>query len=201
MYSRFAPNDEIFEELVNNHPFATVVTGVGAEMQISHLPLVLEKRGAEWILVGHLSRANPHWKALDGNETTAVFHGPHAYITPLWYEKNDVPTWNYAVAHLSGTARLLENEEDTLRALRVLSEHMEGPQGWKFYMPEDLAEPGILLKAIVGFEIPVSLKRGNLKFSQNKSPVDVQGVLDGLASRGDEQSQQVKEWMIRLAKR
>ncbi len=197
MYNRFPPPaDEVLEELVHARPLATVITG----SHISHLPLVLDKRGADWVLVGHLSRANPHWKALPVGVTTAVFHGPEAYITPLWYKEHDVPTWNYVVAHLSGTARLLESEPEIVAALRILSDRMEGKDGWQFSIPADL-QGGRLAKAIVGFEIPVSVRTGNVKLGQNRNAADLAGVLEGLQSRRDEQSQQVREWMIRFAKK
>jgi predicted FMN-binding regulatory protein PaiB len=36
------------------------------------------------------------------------------------------------------------------------------------------------------------------KFSQNKSPADITGAVDGLAA-GDLQSRQLAEWMLRRA--
>ena len=40
----------------------------------------------------------------------ALFHGPHAYVSPSWYGVHpSVPTWNYAVVHARGRARLIED--------------------------------------------------------------------------------------------
>lgn len=189
--ARFQATDADIEEIVRAHPFATLITGG----EVSHVPLVLEKRGEAWTLVGHLARANAHWKKLDGGETLAIFHGPNAYVTPLWYAEHDVPTWNYVVAHLSGRARLLESEEGTVRALRALSARVD--PAWSFAIPDDLAEPGALLKAIVGFEIDVTARHGKLKLSQNRSSSDAEGVMRGLGARQDEQSRGVLGWMRR----
>jgi transcriptional regulator len=198
---RFQGSEEQIEEIVASHPLATLVTVSEGELFTSHLPLVLEKREGEWFLIGHLARANPHGRVLERGNTLAIFHGPQTYITPLWYQECDVPTWNYVVAQLEGKARLLEAEADTTRALRVLSERMERKDGWKFEIPQDLAEPGVLMKSIVGFEIRVDSKSAKLKLSQNKQPLDFDGVLRGLkAERSDEQSQRVAQWMERVAK-
>ncbi|MGZ3659227.1 MAG: FMN-binding negative transcriptional regulator [Bdellovibrionota bacterium] len=196
-----SPSDLEIEEVVRAHPFATLITPRGVEAKISHVPLVLEKRGSEWVLIGHFARANDHWKFLEGVDATAIFHGPHSYVTPLWYEHCDVPTWNYVVAHLRGRPRLLEREEDTVGALKALSAQMEGEAGWKFEIPSDLAAPNALMKSIVGFEIPVSARAGKFKLSQNKSSTDIAGTMAGLATRKDDHSRAVLGWMRRLTKR
>lgn len=191
--ARFTGTEEQIKEIVTQFPFATLITGA----EVSHVPLVLENRAGEWFLVGHLARANAHWKALESADSLAIFHGPDSYISPLWYEEHDVPTWNYVVAHLKGRARLLENEPDTISALKMLSAKMN--DGWQFAIPEDLAQPGALMKSIIGFEIPVSNKSAKLKLSQNRSSSDFQGVLRGLATRKDEKSGAILRWMQRLA--
>lgn len=200
--SRYASeSSEQIDEIVRDFPLATMITVVSGEPHVSHVPLILEKRGEKRVLVGHLARANPHWKALSGNETLAIFHGPQAYITPLWYEQCDVPTWNYVVAHLSGVPQLLDSEEGTVQALRKLTDRTEGKGGWEFEIPADLAAPGVLMKSIIGFEIPVSTMSAKLKLSQNKSSTDFHGVLRGLETqRTDEQSKRVLEWMSRFVK-
>lgn len=188
-------------EIVSGHPLATMITTANGETHVSHVPLILEKSENGFTLIGHLARANPHWKALSAADSLAIFHGPQTYITPLWYEHCDVPTWNYVVAHLSGRAKLLDSEEGTLQALRSLTDKTEGSGGWKFEIPADLAAPGVMMKSIIGFEIPVSTMSAKLKLSQNKSSTDFAGVLHGLATqRSDEQSKRVGAWMSRLVK-
>lgn len=193
-----APSEAAIERVLHEHPLATVITPMGDDCLVSHLPLVLEKRGEERFLLGHLARVNPHTSALDGREALVIFHGPEAYVTPLWYEDGDVPTWNYLVAHLRGRPRLLESEEETIRVVRALSDRMEGEAGWRFEVPEDLSGPGRLLRAIVGFEIPVRSMEGKFKLSQNRSERDFGLVAEGLARRGDERSRQVADWMGRI---
>ena len=62
-------------------------------------------------LVGHVARANPHWKRIvDGAPGLAVVTGPDAYVSPGWYATKRehgrvVPTWNYSTVHLRGPVR------------------------------------------------------------------------------------------------
>lgn len=92
---RFKVEDESeILTLVREYPLATVISVQDNQPFISHVPLVVEKRGDRYVLVGHFAKANPHWKLIEG-PTTAIFHGPNAYITPQWYPQNDVPTLSY----------------------------------------------------------------------------------------------------------
>jgi transcriptional regulator len=84
-------------EIIEKYPLATIIS---PGPFISHLPLVIDPSSRDMILLGHLARANPHWKVLKDSQVTAVFHGPNTYITPKWYVVNNVPTWNYAVVHI-----------------------------------------------------------------------------------------------------
>ena len=55
-----------------------------------------------------MARANSQWQSAAGRPVLAIFHGPHAYISPSWYESADVvPTWNYVAVHVSGVLRLI----------------------------------------------------------------------------------------------
>src|SRR5262249_33415241 len=111
-------------KLVRAYPFATVVHSGAHGFDANHLPLLLdEKRGPEGTLRGHVARANPLWRELDGSrEVLAIFHGPHAYVSSNFYAKPEehVPTWNYAVVHAHGRPRVLEQPEELLGLLRDL---------------------------------------------------------------------------------
>src|SRR5262245_22604814 len=89
-------------ELMRHHNFATLVTQQDGAPFASHLPFLLDAtRGPHGTLLAHLARANPQWQHLAaGQVALAIFHGPHAYVSPSWYAaKLSVPTWNYAVVH------------------------------------------------------------------------------------------------------
>src|SRR5689334_2824802 len=85
-------------EIIRRYPFSTVISSDSPGLLGSHLPLLLRPAvGPHGQLAGHMARQNPQWAQLvEGREVLAIFHGPHAYVSPSWYrEPLNVPTWNY----------------------------------------------------------------------------------------------------------
>ncbi|HKE19947.1 MAG TPA: FMN-binding negative transcriptional regulator [Kofleriaceae bacterium] len=176
--------------LCDENPFATVVAVGGGDEpaggpEIAHVPCLVDEACARVRL--HVARANALARlASERRRMTAVFHGPHCYVTPRWYGEpaRQVPTWNYAVVHASGPARVMEAGE--LRALvGELSARFEAGAAapWR---PE-ATEPGFvdrLLAGIAGIVIDVDRLEGKFKLSQNRSPEDRARVRAGLAGRG-----------------
>src|ERR1700729_3208902 len=104
------------------YPLATVITPGTDELWVSHVPLLVRRREGAISLAGHLARANAHWEAMEGGApTTAIFHGPHAYISPTWYATSPaVPTWNYVVVHAVGKTRVHHEGPELTALLREL---------------------------------------------------------------------------------
>lgn len=186
----FRESDRVrLRALVDANPFATVIAvedgGGAAAMEIAHLPCLVDDRLARVRL--HVARGNRLAElAAAGARLTAVFHGPHCYVTPRWYRDpaRQVPTWNYAVVHASGPARVMDASE--LRALvGELTARFEAgaPAPWR---PEDSAPGTIdgLLGGITGIGIDIDRLEGKFKLSQNRAPDDRAGVRRGLAERG-----------------
>jgi len=186
-------------ELMDRNPFATVITVTDGKPFVSHLPLTPKKVGDKIELIGHLARANPHWKSFAGNQATVIFHGPHTYITPKWYAENDVPTWNYSTVHVSGRIDLIETYDGIVECLKELTAHVERhwPSGWDFFIPDDLSDE-ILPKSIVGFKIKIDEINFKKKLSQNRTPADRAGVLRGLETRNDDNSRTILKEMLDL---
>ncbi len=182
--------------LMDANSFATVITVVDGDPVISHLPLVVKLEGDSINLIGHLARMNPHWKSFskdqNSSNVTVVFQGAHTYISPEWYTKNDVPTWNYSTVHVKGKIELIEDYAGIVECLKDLSHHVEKhwPSGWQFQIPEDL-EGEALSKHIVAFRIKVHEFDFKKKLSQNRSLEDRSGVMLGLETRSDENSRLV----------
>ena len=181
--------------LMRAHPLATMISvDENGSPFVSHLPLTVEHEGDGIVCIGHLARANRHWKLLDGRRATAIFHGPNAYITPSWYVQNAVPTWNYAVVHVRGVVTLIEDRAGIVSCLEALTAAVEkGPEAWQFWIPDDLRDT--LELAIVGFRLTVDTVQSKFKLSQNRSASDRDGVLRGLAGRSDAASQAVRALM------
>lgn len=171
-------------ELMRRHSFATLITTADGAPFVTHLPLMLEDRGERGALVGHVARANPQWRAFDGRaEALAIFAGPHAYVSPSWYEAQpSVPTWNYMVAHVYGAPRILEDEDVVRRHLLALIARFEADQP-RPYEPQ--YEDGWLrgmMRGIVAFELPIARIEGKFKLSQNRSETDRARVAEAFAA-------------------
>ncbi|HTB56555.1 MAG TPA: FMN-binding negative transcriptional regulator [Polyangia bacterium] len=184
--------------LAARHPFATVITPGADELWVSHVPLLVKRRDGAVVLAGHLARANAHWKTMEGGAvTTAIFHGPHAYVSPTWYATSPaVPTWNYVVVHATGKARVHHDGHDLTDLLRELTAQYEGRQAGAWSpdrLPDGFAQP--MRGAIVGFELAVERLEGKLKLSQNRSAEDRRGVVAALEAQMSEDSRAIATLM------
>lgn len=199
-------NDSLPElhEFLCAHSFATLVSQLDGELFATHVPLLLDpERGPLGTLVGHLARANPHWQAFgrasveEVPESLAIFHGPHAYISPRWYAARlAVPTWNYVAVHAYGQPRLLETEAELLDVLARTARLYEGDQEGRWNptaQPEGFLSS--LLPGIVGFELPIARMEGKQKLSQNRSKADRQGVVAALCSSASFHDQELAALM------
>lgn len=188
--------------LIDEHPFATLVTPVVPEPFVSHLPLLLirdnEPHGT---LIGHFARANPHWRHAEQIASLAVFHGPHAYVSPSWYEEPErmVPTWNYATVHAHGTLEIMTDAADTRGVLDALIQRFEGGRAapWTLQMPE--RQRDAMIAAIVGFRFRIARLEGKFKLSQNRSAADRARVAAALKSEGYAEATATADWMERYA--
>lgn len=187
--------------LMRAYPFATLMSGA-PDPDISHLPLLLDTGNSGTVLRGHVARANPHWRAaLDGIAAVAIFSGPQAYVSPQWYpgKRNDarvVPTWNYQVVHAHGRLRAIDDPVWLHRLVSDLTAMHESAfaEPWAVTdAPTDYIDK--MLGAIVGFELVVTRLEGKWKLSQNKTPADRTGAIEGLAARDDAHSRAVSAAM------
>ena len=138
-----------------------------------------------------MARANPQWRDVHG-EVMAVFSGPHAYVSPSWYEEEGtVPTWNYVAVHAYGTLHVVEDRDSLLDILRrsVAAYESPLPEPWPF--DESAGHVEMLLKAIVGFRIEITRLEGKWKLSQNHSEGRRRKVVRALAERPDEDSKEI----------
>jgi transcriptional regulator len=156
---------------------------------VSHIPFLPERAADGRLrLLGHVARANAHWQELESaREVLAIFEGPHAYVSPGWYANHpSVPTWNYAVVHARGTARLLPPADLPSLLDRLSRTYEDGrPAPWRMESLPSGFTPK-LLEAIVGFEIAVEELVGKFKLSQNRRREDVEGVAAALEAEGEE---------------
>ncbi len=172
-------------KLMRDYSFATLITQQNGVPLASHLPFLLDaERGTYGTLLGHMARGNSQWRTFEENrEVLVIFQGPHAYISPSWYEVEPaVPTWNYAVAHAYGVPRLIEDKTELYDLLRTLVQTYEAgfEKPWAFEsLPDDYVQK--MMQGIVGFEIPIARLEGKFKLNQNRSTTDQARVAAALS--------------------
>jgi transcriptional regulator len=196
--SHFAESDLLtLHDFIERHSFGLLVSQVEGRPFATHLPFLLDRtRGPYGTLVGHVARSNPQWKELADRPALAVFSGPHAYISPTWYESvNVVPTWNYTAVHASGRPALIEDRAALLEIVKQSVTVFEStmPNPWVL----DTTGPFVdrLLEQIVGFCIPIDTIEGKWKMSQNHPVERRDKVIRALLTQNNPEAQAVAEIM------
>lgn len=170
-------------DFMDEYAFVDLVT-TRPTLRITHVPTFIDRTaGAYGTVFGHISAQNPQRAALDaGDSALIVFRGPHGYISPAWYGKKDVvPTWNFAVVHVSGRLKRLEGPEATRALLARLIEKFETRSGTSYTfdaLPADYVAG--MMKGIVPFALEVEQIEGKFKLGQERATADRQGVVDHL---------------------
>jgi transcriptional regulator len=182
---------------IESYSFAMLVSTHEGEPFATHLPLLLDRdSGAHGTLVGHMARANPQWRNLHDQSVLAIFSGPHAYVSPSWYEsENVVPTWNYVAVHATGRFRLLDDPTSTgaIVASMVAKYEQKMSKPWQLDTTTDYFRN--MVRAIVGFRIELTRLEGKWKLSQNHSPERREKVAAALERSTNPDAQEVARLM------
>jgi transcriptional regulator len=205
----YTPSSFAIDDLQDLHQqilatrLAMLVTHGEQGLQASHIPLLLDAdQGPNGTLYGHLAKANPQWKELqNGAQAMVIFAGADAYVSPGFYPAKAehgkvVPTWNYVAVHAYGTAEVFSDADRLLNLVSALTDRHEASraQPWKVAdAPADYIDG--MLRAIVGFALPIERLEGKRKLSQNRSAADIAGVREGLAASPDAQDQALAHLM------
>lgn len=158
----------IVHNIIKEHGFATLFSQHAGMPFATHLPLMLDEENA--YLYGHFARPNPQWREIENQTVLAVFHGPHCYISPSWYETDKaVPTWNYVTVHVYGEVELVKDEAELTDCLRDLVLKYEAPDSSYKLQDVDAEFLAGMNKGVQGFKIKISSMEGKAKLSQNHS--------------------------------
>ena len=175
MYSPkpFVIDDQsVIDEIIKGNPFAILLSN---DRTITHLPV---NKFGDGKLYGHCARANGHAQLDNGDQVTAIFSGPHAYISPAYYRSEfNVPTWNYAAVHCYSNINYIDEETVVWELFKEMVAIYEGKDGWK--LPEEERFKS-LLKGIRFFELCNPRYEAKSKFNQNKTADDVISVISHL---------------------
>ena len=166
-YNRIEERRELLEFMRANS-FALLVTATGGAPLASHLPVTVADGEAGIVIHSHMAKNNPQWQEFFEDEVLVVFAGPHAYVSPRWYEQAErVPTWNYAAVHAYGKVTVSAERKAKHAAQRELVAQLD-PQ----WLPQfDALRPEYvenMLQGIVTFDIAVTRLETRWKLSQNR---------------------------------
>ena len=184
--------------LMRAHPFANLISVDDEGFPVvTHIPLHLTHRNAQYVLQGHCAKANPHWRYLQSRPQALVtFMGPQAYMSPKVYpDITRVPTWNYLSVHAKVEASLVEDLEAKDRLLKPLIGDHEPPYAaqWRG-LAEDYQSK--MLNAIVAFELRITELQCAIKLNQHRPEAHM--AMHAAYAQGNTDEQALAEWMVKL---
>ena len=187
--------EEVRSFLIENS-FGILINQNSGKLTGTHIPLELDtdKNGLD-ILTGHLSKANPQWKQFNDNEEIlAIFTGPQSYVPSSWYDKEDVPTWNYIAVHIYGTIKIIQGNEllDSLKKLvHKYERDSENPVAVEKMSKRTLGQ----INGIVGFSIRINEIQAAYKLSQNRNASEYHNIIEKLETSTNSNSVEVAKEM------
>lgn len=194
----FAESDlAALDRLGASDSFITLITVHDGLPTVSHLPVLYRRDGDHVELIGHWARPNP--QARHAGPALAIFHGPHAYVSPSWYPDKEaaarVPTWNYAVAHLHGTLETFDDEASLAGVVDGLTRQHEASVGGDWQFEFERADHRSQLRGIVGFRFVAQRIELKFKLSQNHPLANRNAVAANLERQQREESRNIAALM------
>lgn len=182
---------------IERHSFGLLVSQQDGAPLATHMPFLLERESGQFgVLLGHVARANPQWRQCGEQTVMAVFSGPHAYVSPTWYEAEQVvPTWNYAAVHVYGRAQAIDDPPGLYAIVRRSVDTYERslPKPWALGERDTFIDR--LLLQIVGIRLEIERIEGKFKLSQNHPAERREKVMRALAAQNNEDSRAIAELM------
>lgn len=185
-------------ELMRAYPFASLISTDETGLPfVSHIPLHLEARGEQLVLLGHVAKANPHWRYLtERPQAVVTFMGPQAYMSPSVYpDLARVPTWSYLAVHCTVQTQFLEGDtaKDALLKQLIADHEPAYAAQWRA-LGEEFAHK--MLAGIVAFELQVTDLQCKLKINQHRP--ESHAAMKALYAAGNEDERALAAWMERL---
>ena len=180
----FIQNDiSEIEQFLQGNSFGTIVSMNEIQLPIAtHLPFLIERNGEDFVLEGHMAKANQQSELLKkGKNVLLIFQGPNAYVSSAVYDHPNVPTWNYQSVHIHGTIELMTEVELHTHLGKMVSLHegkRETPLNYDTLPAEMLKSYS---QEIIGFKIVSFNIEAAYKLSQNRNDEDHQNIIEDLS--------------------
>lgn len=179
---------DILQGFMRDYPLCTLITLSSDGVNANHIPMhVIDTPQPFGALTCHIDKSNRIVDDIHRNgEVLAIFNGPNTYITPSWMptkkEKGRVvPTWNYAVVHARGNARVIEDKQWLYEQIGAFTNHSETAVHSQWQLSDAPLEfTDKLINGILGLEIIITELTGKWKVSQNEPMVNKRGIVEGL---------------------
>jgi transcriptional regulator len=184
--------------LMRDYPFASMISNDDAGFPyVTHLPLHLEVRGEQLVLLGHVAKPNHHWKYLTSRPNALIaFMGPYGYLSPQIYpDLARVPSWNYLTVHAKATATLIEDPLAKDRLLKKLIGDHE-PAYRQQWIDLGTEYQHKMLAGIVGFELAITQLDCKLKINQHRP--ESHAKMHALYAAGNDNERALAQWMQKL---
>ena len=171
-------------DFIENYNFGQLMCTCGDNLNMSYVPFLLNRTDFPLgSLQCHVAKNNSIWRDIRKGRITAIFSGPHAYISPCWYSSEDqVPTWNYSAVFAEGQVRLLDDKQLAPLLIKLTNNEENRTRNNIKWLTRKVgaSKYGSMMRAIVGIELQIEKIYGKLKMSQNRSSEDRAGAVKGL---------------------
>jgi transcriptional regulator len=194
-------NENIAEvkEFLQANSFGILINQIDGKISGTHIPLELDQdENGKDVLVGHIAKRNPQSKNFkEDAEVLAIFNGPHSYISSSWYQKEDVPTWNYIAVHVYGTIKIIEGEE-LFEAMKKLVDKYEKNSKNPVSVEKMSSKTLQQINGVVGFSIKINEIQAAYKLSQKNEEADHENIINELENNGDSSGMRIAKEMRKI---
>lgn len=200
----YLPKQFQFEEesekitFMKQYSFATMVTTKAGLPIATQLPFIVTESTGSLVLTAHFAVANEQANYIEENISLVIFTEPHAYISPMHYDKvESVPTWDYVSVHAYGKARIVPEEAAKMKALEQMILYYEPAYLEQWNALSDQFKKG-MMKGIVAFELEVTDLQGQKKVSQNKTEKERQKIADYLEKSDSSSEKAIADYIRKI---
>ncbi len=171
-------DERMILDFMEKNSFGLLLSVSGDEVLNSQIPFLILKNNNDLFLQGHVARENDQFEKSKGKKVSALFLGPHHYISPSWYKSpSAVPTWDYAVVKATGIMEPLD-DTDTLSQLRQLSKKFD--PSWEALRKDKEQYYQKMMRELAAFKIKVDILEAKWKMSQNRPVEDLPEIMKQL---------------------
>jgi len=185
-------------DFMRRYSFATIVTIKNDIPIATQLPFFIDNRSNKLVLSSHFAMANEQTKYIENNTSLVIFTEPHAYISPVHYDKKEsVPTWDYIAVHAYGKAKIVKDEGAVINLLEQMIQFYDENYMAQWNGISDKFKKG-MVKGIVAFEMEVTDLQGQKKLSQNKNEAERQKIIEHLDRSDNSAEKEIASYIRNL---